>query len=74
MIILFVGPEMVESRLSGFSFKDKEGIKSIGQIGDLFSGTTTPMIAIIGCVLTFIAFYINMRLIKNKEHSLRNRH
>lgn len=72
MIILFVGPEMVESRLSGYSFKDKEGNKSAGEIGDLFSGTTTPLIAIIGCVLTFIAFYIQYQANKEQRAQFRN--
>lgn len=72
MIILFVGPEMVESRLSGFSFQDKDGVKSTGEIGDLFSGTTGPLIAIIGCVLTFIAFYIQYQANKEQRLQFRN--
>src|SRR5882724_7938052 len=54
LLLLFVGPELVKSRLQGWNISSDNP----GQIGDVFGGTLGPFIAIIAAILTFAAFWV----------------
>jgi len=61
LLLFWVGPEFVKSRLSLWGIDDKNQ----GQIGDVFGGTLGPFIALIAAFLTFLAFWIQYEA--NKE-------
>lgn len=54
LFLLFVGPELVKSRLQGWKIDPINP----GQIGDVFGGTLGPFIAAIAAILTFAAFWV----------------
>lgn len=49
------------------AFSNFLDFSSTGEIGDTIGGLTTPIIALIGAILTFLAFWIQFKA--NKEHT-----
>ncbi|MDR6569939.1 putative phage abortive infection protein [Chitinophaga ginsengisegetis] len=65
-IILFLGPELIKSRLQHWHINDA------GQVGDVFGGTVGPFIAWLAAILTFAAFWVQYTANEQQKSDLQD--